>query len=680
MTDTPPGPIPAPLPATVALIGCGPAGTSLLERLCANARDLVGTRPLHIHVIDPCPPGGGRVWQRDSASLMWANSRAAHITLFTDELSTCAGPISLGPSLWEWGRDRAAELRSNRLDPELAPLADELSRLTPMWFPSRGLVGAYMAWVFHTTVASAPSNVRVFVHRDSALDLADVPDGSGRQRVELTAGTCVVVDAVVLTQGHLDSEPDPGERRFTRYAKRHGLHYIPSGYTAEQDLDALRPGEPVIARGMGLAFIDLVVRVTSGRGGTFVRDPDGTLVYRPSGNEPQLYAASRRGVPYRPKFDYELDGDRPPLPYFLTSAAVADRPGRGAVNWHRDLRPLLAREMAWAYYHRLFTAHPDRTAVEWDAFAPEFTAMTAGDAEAFPSEQAARRSRLTALIAGAVPDPADRFDLARLDRPLCGRQFADHTALQATVTAHITDTLTRSADPRHSPDLAALQALLSGFEVVTRLLDHGRISERSRRDELQEFVGFHNYMASGPPRARLEEVLALAKAGLIVFLGADATVGPSGNFFAAHSPSVPSTVTRARTLIEARLPVPSASRSRDPLLRALFTRGEITEESVAGRPSGQVRATPAEHRLIAADGSPHPARFAFGHGVTGGVPISGFSRPRADAPPLRISDALARHVLTTVAATDTDAPNHAAAPNPTDAPTTTPDPTVRVVA
>ncbi|NEE15286.1 adenylate cyclase, partial [Streptomyces sp. SID7499] len=75
------------------------------------------------------------------------------------------------------------------------------------------------------------------------------------------------------------------------------------------DLDALRPGEPVIVRGIGLAFIDLMVLLTEGRGG---RHEDG--VYLPSGREPVLYVGSRRGVPYHAKIGYGWTGERPPLP------------------------------------------------------------------------------------------------------------------------------------------------------------------------------------------------------------------------------------------------------------------------------------------------------------------------------------------------------------------------------
>ena len=42
---------------TVAIIGAGPRGTSLLERLIANAAECAPDRTIAVHVIDPYPPG-----------------------------------------------------------------------------------------------------------------------------------------------------------------------------------------------------------------------------------------------------------------------------------------------------------------------------------------------------------------------------------------------------------------------------------------------------------------------------------------------------------------------------------------------------------------------------------------------------------------------------------------------
>ncbi|NUU25866.1 MAG: FAD/NAD(P)-binding protein, partial [Streptomycetaceae bacterium] len=410
--------MPAP-PVSIAVVGCGPGGTSLVERLCANAAVLLKGRRLHLHVIDPYPPGAGRIWRSEQSPLLWANSLASHITVFTDASSTCEGPIRPGPSVWEWGRDRAAELRAGRLAADLLPYADELARITPFWFPSRPLLSAYLEWAFRHTVATAPPNVRVAVYRDHAVDITDAPEKAPaappgappRQHIELAGGARITVDAVVLSQGHGDTDPTPDERRLAAHAARDRLVYLPRGYTADLDLDALRPGEPVLARGIGLAFIDLMVRVTAERGGRFVRDADGTLAYRPSGREPVLLAASRRGVPYRAKIGYELTGDATPVPHFLTVDAFADRPGPGALEFDRDIRPLLDREMTWAYYHRLCTAHPERTALTWDTFATRYTALTDPARSAHRDRHPAAEppetaGEIAALIARAVPDPA----------------------------------------------------------------------------------------------------------------------------------------------------------------------------------------------------------------------------------------------------------------------------------
>ncbi|MGW0661890.1 FAD/NAD(P)-binding protein [Streptodolium elevatio] len=646
LADVPP--VRAPL--SVAVIGCGPGGTSLLERLCANAPDLLAEdRQLHVHVVDPHPPGGGRIWRREQSSLLWTNSFASDITVFTDETSTCAGPVRPGPSLWEWGRDRAAEAREGRLSAELAPFAEELARLTPQWFASRPLLSAYLAWAFRRTVAAAPPNVRVAVHRSRAVDVVDVPGVPLRQRVELADGTRITVDALVLTQGHVDVGPEPEERRLSAHAAVHNLAFVPCGN--EPDVSVLRPGEPVIARGMGLAFVDLMVRVTSGRGGRFVRGTDGVLHYRASGREPVLLAASRRGVPYRSKIGYRFADSRvAAAPRFLTAETLRRLPPRPGAGWEldRDIRPLVHLDMAWAHYHRLFTAHRDRTTVDWDAFSGEFARLADDFVAGSDGTRALPPTRATSsLVARTVPDPADRFDHVLLDRPLAGRRFGDFAALDDAIRAHVAADIARRADARFSPDLAAQQALGAAYSTIGRLAAAGELSERSRREDMPGFHGFFSYLSSGPPRPRLEELLALSRAGVVRFLGEDVAVAADADGFTAQGASVAAPV-RTRALVESRLPLPSPARARDPLLRALYARGEAADEILAGRPSGRVRTLPGEQRLVAADGTAHPARFAVGPGVTGGVTVHGFAKPGHDAQALLVSDALARTVLTSL--------------------------------
>lgn len=240
------------------------------------------------------------------------------------------------------------------------------------------------------------------------------------------------------------------------------------------------------------------------------------------------------------------------------------------------------------------------------------------------------------LVARAVPDPADRFDVTRLDRPVQGRRFADAGALQEWMHAHIEADLARRHDPAYSQDLATIHALLSVFGVVLRLQEAGH------EVDLPRLLGFFSYLASGPPGPRLEELLALARAGVVRFLGEDVEIvaDDEAGGWRASSPTLPGAEVGTRALVEARLPAPSLKRTRDALLRRLAARGDASTDA-----AGRLFARPGDRRLVNARGDAHPGRFAVGHGVAGGAGSAGFSRPRFDAPAFRVNDALARGVL-----------------------------------
>ena len=150
-------------PAVVAIVGAGPSGVAVLERLGANAAELLGGRPLEVHLIDPFPPGPGRVWRHDQSPLLMLNTMAAHVTMFTDRTVTCAGPIRSGPSLHDWARERAGAA----LDEQ-----PELAALTGTSFPTRRLQSHYLTWVYERAVARLPAGARLHLHRERAVELS----------------------------------------------------------------------------------------------------------------------------------------------------------------------------------------------------------------------------------------------------------------------------------------------------------------------------------------------------------------------------------------------------------------------------------------------------------------------------------------------------------------------------
>ncbi|MET9446894.1 FAD/NAD(P)-binding protein [Streptomyces cinerochromogenes] len=574
----------------LVIVGAGPRGTGILERLAANVPELYAGPGLDIHLVDPHPPGGGRIWREAQSPLLWMNSQAEDVTMFTDDTVAMAGPVREGPTLHEW------------------------AGLAGRTFPDRRLQGRYLRWVYEQACAALPSNVTVHHHPHRALRVGGPREG--RQQVWLEGRPRPLpADLVILALGHQDTELDAEQTALAEYARRHGLVHLPPDFTADSDLSPLKPGEPVLVRGFGLAFVDLMVLLTEGRGGRYEAGGRGGEVYVPSGREPVLYVGSRRGVPYHSKIGYDWTGDRPPLPRFLGPAEVEALLARpGGFDFRRDVWPLVEKELGFAHYHRLFTAHPGRTAMAWADFEEKYAA--AED----PAET-------RALVAAAVPDPADRLDLAALDHPLDGVRYASHDDFQEGLRRYVEADLERRHDPARSQDLSVFLGLLSVYGQLVRLGDIG-----------SWWHGFFSCLASGPPGPRLRQMLALSRAGLLRFVGAGMTVTAEDGVFRAASPTVPGFSVEARALVEARLPEPTVGRARDSLLR------ELHADGAAETPDGLLRVDPGDGRILDRAGRPHPRRFALGpHTET--RTAGAFTRPRTGGPAFRQNDATARAVL-----------------------------------
>ena len=621
--------------ASVVFVGGGPRTVGLLERFAASAEELLGGRPVEVHVVDPYPAGGGRIWRREQSRLLWMNSMTSDVTIFTDESVECEGPITPGPDLATWVAGEGAVILEKA----------GLDLPGPMDFPPRLVQAEYLAWVWERVVRDLPATVTT--HLERAVELTT------DHRVILASGKEIRADVVVLALGYLDRLPTASEAAWAAQAADAGLTYIPPGYTADVDLDELWPAENVIVRGFGQAFIDLMVLLTEGRGGWY-DECDGVLTYHPSGDEPVLYVGSRRGVPYHAKLGYTVAGTKPVPTRYLTKAALAEF-GDGVLDFQSQIAPLIDKELAFAHYQQLFTAHPERTRWPWERFAEALDSWRPGG----PASDDA----FGVAVCAAVPDPADRFVRSEVDRPLGGRFFGDRERFERFLTGLIETDLLRRADPAYSADLAVFNALLSIYSVLSQAITEGRLSDEDRVRRVEtEWHGFFSFVASGPPPRRLEELLALHRAGIVRFAGPDLEVAIDNDHFVARSTGVAGEI-RARAFVEARLPRPDVLATTDPLLRGLLESGVLAADELFAADGtslggGQLKAD-SHCRAIQADGTVHPALFLLGPSVSGSAGSSGFSRPHFNGPGFRQNDAVARHLLSLLAPTVRKEERHA---------------------
>ncbi|MFI1352559.1 FAD/NAD(P)-binding protein [Streptomyces sp. NPDC020898] len=627
---------------SVALVGAGPRGTSVLERLCASAPELLCPRArLTVHVVDPAPPGPGRVWRTSQSPRLLMNTVASQVTLFTDASVDCAGPVRPGPSLYEWARGEHGEEGDEPGEGEV--------ELGPDDYPTRAHYGRYLEWVFAKVVREAPPTVRVVTHTTRAVRLDDAPDGS--QTLTLGNGrTLSALSAVVLAQGHLPLVPDSEQQRLTSYAGQHGLCHLPPANPADTDLSPLAPGEPVLLRGLGLNFFDHLTLLTTGRGGRFVRDTHtlngsatGGLRYLPSGREPRLYAGSRRGIPHQARGDNAKGPYGRHTPLVLTDEVIARFRKRAASGEAPDFRteiwPLVAKEVETVHYETLLrTRQPVHRRVDLfvDLFRDRFLAAPHGS----PQEAAV-------LDEFGVPE-AGRWSWDRMSRPYAGQVFPGPAAWRNWLLGHLREDAAQAALGNVEGPLKAAQDVLRDLRNELRLIvDHGGLPGGSRRDHLDRwYTPLNAFLSIGPPRRRVEELAALVAAGVVEVLGPRLEVRAEDGAWVAHSPAVPGSAVRVTSLIEARLPETDLRRTADPLLAGLLRTGRARPHVIDGYETGGVDVTPRPYLLMDRQGRAQERRFAFGVPTEGvhWVTAAG-ARPGVDSVTLSDADAIARAAL-----------------------------------
>ena len=550
------------------------------------------------------------------------NTVTSQMTLFTDDSVICSGPIQPGPSLYVWATDA---------EPELGP--DD--------YASRAQYGGYLEWVFHEVLRRTPPNVKIKVHAALAVRLDD--ERHGRQTLTLSTGrTLSHLAAVILAQGHVPLLAGPEQQQLATYAKRNGLRYFPPANPADVDLSVLAPGEPVLLRGLGLNFFDYMALFTTSRGGRFTRTPGRSgLRYHPSGAEPRLYAGSRRGIPYQARGDNGKGPFGRHMPLVLTDEVIAgfrkQRAETGvAPDFLREIWPLVAKEVEGLYYERLLGYHRQGSGLS----SPDFRDRWLRIPHKSPQEA-------QLLDKYGIPEEY-RWSWDRIQLPYYGLSFPTASAWRKWLVAYLHEDAEQAALGNAKGALKAAEDVLRDLRNELRqIVDHDGLLSASRRDHLDHwYTPLNAFLSIGPPRQRIEQMVALIEAGILHVLGPKLKVRAEDGAWLADATEVPGSTVRVTNLIEARLPEPDLRQSADELLAHLLKTGQCRPHTLDGYGTGGLDVTESPYRLVDCQGRVHAGRFAVGVPTEGvhWVTAAG-ARPGANSVTLTDTDAVARAAL-----------------------------------
>ncbi|GLV72632.1 FAD/NAD(P)-binding protein [Streptomyces hygroscopicus] len=630
-------------PVDAVVVGAGPRGVSVLERLVARA--VPGDRPLRAVLVDPYPPGAGRVWRRDQPPQLLMNTMVADNTVFPDGSVRLDAPVDTGPTFSEWLRAIAGKGHPDSTAAEFAARADDRD------YAPRRVYGAYLSDALERIRAAAGDRIRIAVRTAAVVrvtplaapgdasaapgDASAAPAGASGApagyQVVLDDGDRLAARAVVLATGHLDAPAAP--------PRREPLH-LPGGHPTDYALDTIAPGARVLLRGGGLNAFDVLALLTLGRGGRF-----GEHGYTPSGREPRIWITSRRGVPFHARVD--APGVTAPVA-FLTPERVAALAARDRLDFRADVLPWLLADLELAWYDRVLELHPGHL--------PDPGALRRALAEPpGPDREAALRTAAPAAL---------RLDLDAVAEPLRGRSFARPAELDAWWARHLDADVAAATDPRVPPPAALAVAIRQARPALRRLITAGNLSGASyRRDVLGWFNGFANFVSGGPPALRVRQLRALLDAGVVRLLG-PARPGTLGESAVVAGLSV-----RPDAVIDAWLPGTDVTTDGPGVVRRLLADGVARPHRLppAGPdaeplPTGALDVRPADGRVRRPDGTAHRALFAVG------VPLEGVrwttaigARPGTNADFFHETDRVAAELLRAVAPPQG---GHTAAPVP----------------
>lgn len=130
-------------PERIAIVGTGPGGDSVIERIASRLAGRQTRRPLVIYAIDSVAVGCRQIWRTDQPDWFIMNTRARNATMFSNAPDKGAWRAGFGPTFQDWRQ----QVDTNYPGPTgLAP---------------SGLFGKYLKFVLDVIELNLPTNMHL---------------------------------------------------------------------------------------------------------------------------------------------------------------------------------------------------------------------------------------------------------------------------------------------------------------------------------------------------------------------------------------------------------------------------------------------------------------------------------------------------------------------------------------
>ncbi|KGE13760.1 FAD/NAD(P)-binding protein [Sphingobacterium deserti] len=530
---------------TIAIVGGGPKGMYALERLLNDLTASAENDHIHILWVNESKDfGSGNNYQVDQPDYLLINYCIGNIDAWNREIVNANIPSQ--PTLLDWVKT----YRNN----------DTVVR--PTDYASRALVGCYLQATLQQILDSVPPHVSISLVQAKVEDIRYAADFS----IKLHASsTLLKADYLLLATGHCYENNSLISADAVQSELRG--NYFKSAYPVKK-LDMIPAQADVAVVGLGLTFIDAVLHLTEGRGGKFAVDGS----YLPSGEEPRVYAFSRKNVPILPRGP--IYGEER---YQLRPATIAQLQAFQTVmqeqhlDFNKELYPVLNAEAQYAYYSTLLNDRDERVVARHIA--------TLSERETFT-----------------------------LDNLLFPESVSDHEAMLKLLR----DTIAHAESGElQAPLLAASAVWREATKWVGELYQYAGFTSESQEVFDTQFFGAFCRTSFGPPIENMKKVWALAEAGILRF---PATENPTIHY---KSDGVTFEIKGENNsfacsyLIDARIGRSNLKKKNAPLYSALYQAGLVTAFANGEYQPGCV-AMDTDGRTTASPNGSHPPLFFYG--------------------------------------------------------------------